>query len=272
MKERPVKRFKKTLMTGEVAKLLDCSPDEVRRLENDGELVAGRTRGKHRRFARDTVDAYKRRRLSRSHPPSLDQKPQLRLRRALPSQGEDIPPDSVDDLEALQALADAHPLPPPPPPPLSAIDALRLQTLRIQGLVAIPFNAPPSWRQRVEAELERFVTVERFPALQSPLVAYEIVTARVQEVLQPYREEVAQQAARDDAAQHDVQALITYGRDHARHATDDWEVQARWKAQSDVDRILKAEVTASMTQREIRQLVDEILDRYPEERDEEEDE
>ena len=45
------------LITSEVAVILKCSVDEVRRLETDGEIVAVRTRGRHRHFDPASVEA-----------------------------------------------------------------------------------------------------------------------------------------------------------------------------------------------------------------------
>jgi excisionase family DNA binding protein len=258
---------KKTLTTGEAAKLLDCSVDEVRRLVTDGVLVSVRTRGKHRRISRASTLAYKRRRESPARRPAP--KPVRPPRHEPPPRFKEEPPDFeefVEDEETLQALAAAHPLPPPPP---TAADRTRLEMLRVHAILWTPYNVPSEWRQKVSDDLDRFITHERFSPTDllgdGPRAAIE---ARITEVLAPYRDQVT----RAEEAERQRQALIAYGRDHARHVTGDWDIQAQIKAQSEVDRVLKAETTASMTQRAVRELVEEILERYAEEPDEEEDE
>ena len=132
--------------------------------------------------------------------------------------------------------------------------------LRVHGTLCIPWDVPHEWRQKVSEDLDRFVTYERFPPTADPFDAavHTAIEARVAEVLAPYHKEAAR--ARD--AERRRQALITYGRDHARHITATWDFTSGTQARSEVDRVLRAEVKPTMTEREVRLMVDEILEKY----------
>src|SRR5439155_14339763 len=252
------------LITSEVAVILKCSVDEVRRLETDGEIVAVRTRGRHRHFDRASVEAYRRRRTA-PHRKSAPRKTEPdRLARRPTARGEPLPSelDEVfDEEEALRALAEEQAPPPPPLLPPTILDHARLSMLRMHGTLCIPF-VPPEWHEKVTDDLERFITYERFPPTADLLdaAAHTAIEARVAEVLAPYHKEAAR--ARDAERRRD--ALIAYGRDHARHITATWDFISGAQARREVDRVLRAEVKPTMTERDDRLMVDEILDKYSE--------
>ncbi len=252
------------LITSEVAVILKCSVDEVRRLETDGEIVAVRTRGRHRHFDRASVEAYRRRRTA-PHRKSVPRKTEPDRPARRPTAGGEPLPSELDEIldeeEALRALAEEQAPPPPPLPPPTILDHARLSMLRMHGTLCIPF-VPPQWHEKVTDDLERFITYERFPPTADLLdaAAHTAIEARVAEVLAPYHKEAAR--ARD--AERRRQALITYGRDHARHITATWDFTSGAQARSEVDRVLRAEVKPTMTEREVRLMVDEILEKYSE--------
>ncbi len=263
------RKRKPYLTTSEVAVILKCSVDEVRRLEGDREIVAERTRGRHRHSDPGPLEAYRRgrtrprRKLAARKPEHPQRRPQERtLEEPLPRELEEV----LHEEEALRAMAEEHAPPRPSLPPPTFLDQLRIDMLKLHGAYCIPFEVPPvptEWRQKVSDDLGRFVTYERFPPSptdpldSAPRAAIE---ARVNEVLAPYLTEAARQ--RDAERRRD--ALIAYGRVHARHITANWDYRSRSDGLSEVDRVLGAEVKPTMKEREVRLMVDEILDKYSE--------
>lgn len=253
------------LITSEVAVILKCSVDEVRRLETDGEIVAVRTRAGTGISTPRPSRPYRRRRTA-PHRKSIPGKtePARPERRPL-ARGEPLPSELdeiLDEEEARRALAEEQAPPPPPLPPPTIFDYARLSMLRMHGTLCIAFDVPPEWHEKVTDDLERFITYERFPPTADLLdaAAHTAIEARVADVLAPYHKEAAR--ARD--AEQRRQALITYGRDHARHITTTWDFTSGAQARSEVDRVLRAEVKPTMTEREVRLMVDEILEKYSE--------
>jgi hypothetical protein len=211
---------------------------------------------------------------------------------------EELPPpdDFDDDLEsevyvrppappppvvrAPQQLFPQRPAPAPPPPvavasrgPETAFaDRLRLQTIKTQGRAAIPWNAPAEWQGKVIADLERFVTPTQFPDDLSLFKAGEIVRARVDEMLRPWREAedkaVRQKKAKTEADQRRA-VLIAHGTEYARRATLDWDYSATIEARDEVRKVLEREVEHDWTEREVESAVDEVLDEWDDEDEEE---
>ena len=67
----------------------------------------------------------------------------------------------------------------------------RLVALKQYGLNQVPWGVPDSWRAKVATALEGYVTLEHFPSWVSDQQAYAFVRGKVDELLQPYRDEVA---------------------------------------------------------------------------------
>ena len=143
------------LITSDVAVILKCSVDEVRRLETDGEIVAVRTRGRHRHFDPASVEAYRRRRTA-PHRKSVPGKAERdRPPRRPTARGEPMPSELdeiLDEEEALRALAEEQ-APPPPLPPPTILDHARLSVLRMHGTLCIPFDIPPEWHEKATHDL-----------------------------------------------------------------------------------------------------------------------
>jgi excisionase family DNA binding protein len=284
--------------TGEAARYLDVSVDKMRKLDETGELRASRTPGKHRRYARKACDAYLARR-GRSSKPNADQhNPRPRpIARPRPD-----PEPSDDDVEAFEPgdeYFEPFVEPPPPPPPPNPFEQLereraerrkreeeeapirRLVTLKQFGLRQVPYGTPDTWRAKVAAALESFVTLKTFPNWIDDTQAYAIVRGKVEEVLQPYHEEVerrkADQARKEQQAFNErrVRQLVEYGKSYASNQTLwTWESDDRARAVRDVERMLQDEVEADWTELDVKDAVDDELREWDEEdaEDDEDDE
>lgn len=295
-KQRGKKPSPEWLTTSEAARYLGVSVDKMRELDASGELRASRTKGKHRRFSRKALDAYVARHGRRSKPKV--ERPKSRPR-PIPRPQPD-PEAFDDDVDAFEpGDEDFEPFvePPPPPPPPNPFEKLerelaerkkreaeeaplrRLATLKQYGLSQVPYGTPDSWRGKVASALEGFVTLKTFPTWINDTEAYRIVRGKVEEVLQPYNEEVArkktdeaqkEQEARDERR---VQQLIEYGKSYASSKTLwDWESDDRARALRDVERMLQDDVESGWTEQDVKDAVDDELREWElEEDDDEED-
>lgn len=297
------------LTIGQTARRLRLEVDTVRRLERAGLIKAARTAGGHRRFAAEEVERYRRNakaRASRSARPhahrrqsqrpasrSVDESSLSDTELGLVLEDEDIE-DSWLEGEELEAPPPPRPihirLPKPMPytpksvAPADAQERARLQDIKRQGRNAMPWGIPTEWEGRVIAELERFVTPIQFPAYLTPAKASDLVTSRVEEVLRPYHEAV-QKAERDRKAAEQkalqefknreelkrrLSTLVACGIDYARRETSDWDYSAGYDARAEVVRILGRDVKHDMTQLEVESLVDDVLDQWDDDDDEDE--
>ncbi|MBP6669193.1 MAG: excisionase family DNA-binding protein [Gemmatimonadales bacterium] len=152
------------------------------------------------------------------------------------------------------------------------LDQMRLQRIKGYGRSAMPYGLPAEWQGRVIAELERFVTLIQFPSDLSDAKAAEIVRARVDEVLRPWRES-EEKAARQKKAKEEADrrraALIAHGNDYARRETSDWDWSASHEARDEVKKVLEREVEHDWTEREVEDEVDEVLDEWDDDEDDE---
>ncbi|MDP3909652.1 MAG: excisionase family DNA-binding protein [Gemmatimonadales bacterium] len=282
---------KQWFTTSEAARYLDVSVDKVRQLDQSGDVRASRTQGKHRRFARRTLDAYLARKGRRSWPKVNRPKPRPR-----PIAPQPDPEQFDDDGDAFEpGDEDFEPFvePPPPPPPPNPFETLereraerrkreaeeaplrRLATLKQYGLGQVPYGTPDMWRAKVASALEGFVTLKTFPSWINDTEAYRIVRGKVDEVLQPYQEEVAHKKA-EDARKHQewlderrVQQLVEYGKSYASSKMGwDWESDDRARALRDVERVLQKEAEAGWTEQDVRDAVDDELAKWEDEDDE----
>jgi len=289
---------KQWLTTSEAARYLGVSVDKMRQLDESGELPAERTKGGHRRFSRRALDAYLARNGSRSK--RKDERPKPRSRPVArpepePEPLDEDPEDFEPSDEEFESFVEPPPPPPPSPNPLEKLahelaerkkregeEALlrRLATLKQYGLSQIGWGVPDSWHARVAAALESYVTLKTFPAWVSDVDSYRIVRGKVQEVLQPYHDEVARKKAEEarreeeaankrrqeeEEAQEErrVQELINDGMRHARSETlFDWESEDRDRALRDVERMLKDSVESDWTEHEVKDAVNDELDEW----------
>lgn len=277
---------KKWFSSSEAARYLGVSVDTIRQLDESGELPAERTKGGHRRFSRRALDAYLAKQGRRNKPKA--QRPTLPPR-----------PIAVDDeVDAFEpGDEDFEPFvePPPPPPPPNPFEKLarelaernkreaeeaplrRLATLKQHGLSQVPYGTPDSWRGKVASALEGFVTLKTLASWINDTEAYRIVRGKVDEVLQPYQQEVtlkkADEARKEQEARDKqrVQQLVTYGKSYASSKTLwDWESDDRARVLRDVERELQNEADAGWTEQRVKDAVDDVLDEW-EDDDEEDD-
>src|SRR6266581_6195838 len=285
---------KKWFSASEAARYLDVSVDKVRQLDQSGELPAERTKGGHRRFSRKALDAYLARK-GRGGSPRVQErsrKPSRQVERPepIPDPLEEDPEDFEPGDEYRERFVEA---PSPPPPPINPLERFtremeerrkrdaeeaplrRLVTLKQYGLNQIGWGIPDSWHARVAAALESYVTLKTFPAWVSDVDAYRIVRGKVEEVLQPYHDEVARKKAeealreeeaatkrrqQEEEAREDrrVQELIDDGMRHARSETlFDWDPDDRARALRDVERMLKDEVEPDWTEQDVKDAVND---------------
>ena len=285
---------KQWFTTSEAARYLDVSVDKMRELDETGELRASRTEGKHRRFARKACDAYLARG-RRSKPKADHPKPRPRPI-ARPQPHPEQFDDDADEFDPAEEDFEPFVEPPPPPPPPNPFEKLereladwtkreaeeaplrRLTRFKQYGLEQVPYGTPDSWRGKVALALEGFVTLKTFPEWINDAEAYRILRGKVDEILQPYKEEVARekedQGRKEQEAQDErrVQQLIEYGK---RHASNEipfaWDWQDRDRAARDVERMLKDSVEADWTENDVKDAVNDELDDWEDENIEDED-
>ena len=106
------------------------------------------------------------------------------------------------------------------------------------------------------------------PADLSHATAVEIVRARVDEVLRPWRDaevKAAQEKKAKEEADRRRMALIAYGNNYASRETTGWDWSASTEARDEVKKVLEREVEHAWTEREVEDEVDEILARWDDE-------
>ena len=268
----------------------------MRQLDESGELPAERTKGGHRRFSRRALDAYLAKQGRRNKPKS--QRPTVPPRPiARPRPNPEPVDDEVDAFEAGDEDFEPFVEPPPPPPPPNPFERIarelaerkqreaeeaplrRLATLKQYGLDHVPHGAPDIWRAKVASALESFVTLKAFPNWIDDTQAYRIVRGKVDEVLQPYQEEVARKKEDEDRKTQEaqderrVQQLIEYGKSYASSKTLwTWESDDRARVLRDVERLLQDHVDAEWTEQDVKDAVDDELAEWEDDEDEEEEE
>jgi excisionase family DNA binding protein len=293
------------LTIGQAAERLNLAVDTVRRLERDGKLEAERSTGGHRRFREDVVEAYRKRhgRAARtvSRPPAALKPVPQPWRRPEPDLPEAMfadEPYEDDEPPAWEDATDDEIPPTVSPTPtvrapvqsfLSTMNAeasdmldriqadaalARLKRLKAGGLSSIPYGVSGSWRAKVIADLETFVTSSRFPDWVAEGEAAGIVRARVEEILKPQREESTREAAetarqKEEKDREDtVRSLIEHGMQHARWNTiTGWEHTPAEEAREEVEEALRDEVKPNWTRQRVEDRVDEILSKWDEEDD-----
>ena len=283
MKTKPKQWFS----ASEAARHLGLSVDKVRQLDESGELPAERTKGGHRRFSRRPLDAYLAKQDRRNKP---------KAQRPTPPPRPIAVDDEVDAFEPSDEEFEPFVEPPPPPPPPNPFEKIarelaerkqreaeeaplrRLATLKQYGLDHVPRGAPDIWRAKVASALESFVTLKAFPNWIDDAQAYRIVRGKVDEVLQPYQEEVERKKsdesrkAQEDQDERRVQQLIDYGKSYASSKMGwDWESDDRARALRDVERMLQDDAESGWTEQDVKDAVDDELREWELEEDDEED-
>ena len=276
--------MKKLLTIGQVAARLGRSVDFVRQETDDGELQAEpRGKGKYRHYTEAAVAAYeakqqRHRPAPRAHaqPKQASAPPQLRRQVRFSM---DRKPTEYEEPFWSEPLAIEPPAPPAPRTP-SPMERLYLDTLISGGILTTPWDLPAAWRAKLQADLEEYVTIERFPMGGNVTSASAMIRHHVDGMLAPYhdakKKEEDQVRAREAAAREAAQrrqALINYGHQLVEHelATWAWD-DPKDQARRDVDLVLQAEVKPEWEERTVRELVQEQLDQYQEDDEDDDDE
>ena len=281
------------LTIGQAAERLGLAVDTLRRLENDGLIKAERTPGAHRRFSLEAIEDFRATQQAPQKPPPVPPRPKSRPRPPAPVRSE--PDESWDDWE------DDFVYEPPPPRPRAREfswspprvetpaapaetpaarvdekpedDSKRLNAIKQHAAAWIPYDIPDRWRAKVIEDLEAYVTAERFPAWTPDWEARAIAQGRIEEVLKPFRDELAAEAARREEARNAerrVAALIDHGTDDARRETSlGWDYTPAVEARRAVEEELKARVKPDWTQRRVEKLVDQVLADWEDDDDDE---
>ena len=268
--------MKRLLTIGQVAARLGRSVDFVRQRTDDGQLKAEpRGKGKYRHYTEAAVAAYEAKEQRHRPPPRAQPQPKRPSppprppRPARPAIGPALFPD---DERLWDDELDVEPPTPPSPHAPSPAERVYLDTLIVVGMLGAPWGLPEEWRGKLHADLEQYVTIERFPMGDSAFSAPTTIRHHVEAVLAPYhdakKKEEERERAREAAAQAAEErrcALISYGRqllenELASWASDDPKDEAR----REVDLVLQAEVKPDADEQRVRELVTELLDRYEE--------
>jgi excisionase family DNA binding protein len=263
------------LSIGAAARRLGLSVDTVRALVQTGELEDIRTSGGHRRFDPAVLDAHmarhSRRRARRRQDfherrPEADwHEPQAREPRTLRALATEPKPALEEATNSPTRIVDQF------------VENARLDELKSYGRSLIPYDATASARSAVIETLATCVNASRYPATTPSWEARQAIDAKVAAVLEPFNAEAAHMAEMEAAreARREVRvrderrldSLIERGKWHAFVETRDWDVDDANDARADVLEALEDEVEADWTEREVNELVDEVLEAWNEEFD-----
>jgi excisionase family DNA binding protein len=268
------------LPIGAAARRLGLSVDTVRALVQTGELEDIRTSGGHRRFDPAVLDAHMARRSGRRARRSQDfherrpeaewQEPQAREPRALrPLATEPPKPPLEESTNSLTRIVDR------------VVENARLDELKSYGRSLIPYDATAGARSAVIETLASYVNASRYPATTPSWEARQAIEAKVAAVLEPFNAEAARAAEMKAAKEarravrvrdeRRLDSLIERGKWHAFMKTVAWDVDDAEEARADVLEALEDHVEPNWTEREVIELVDEVLDEVLKEWNEESD-
>jgi hypothetical protein len=275
----------KLLTIGQVAKRLRRSVDYVRRLDDEGILKSEpRRKDEHRRYREEVVTGYLAKQQGQHRRTLARVLSKPARRQPAPRVGLPEPHHFLEEDELPDEWIDPSPPAPPTPRQPSLAETVHLDILHLSGMNDGPWALPVEWRAKLNADLKKYITLERFPLNGNPLVTSLQISKHVRDFLEPYREEQAVAAERQrkeqaaeadrqrqlkqaaDAAERRRQELIDYGRQVAQRETASWA----WddptaEARGDVEQVLRAEVKADWEESTVRELVENRLDRYEEE-------
>jgi len=256
------------LSIGAAARRLGLSVDTVRALVQTGELEDTRTIGGHRRFDPAVLDAYvarhsrgRARRSQDFHEPRPDaewHEPQAREPRALRPPATEPKPPLEGSTNSLTRIVDR------------LEEDARLDKLKSYGRSLIPYDATAGARSAVIETLASYVNASRYPATTPSWEARQAIDAKVAAVLEPFNAEAARVAEMKAAKEARIalrvrderrlDSLIEHGKSHAFAKTVAWDVDDAKEARAEVLEALENEVEADWTEREVDELVDQVLD------------
>ena len=136
----------------------------------------------------------------------------------------------------------------------------RLERLRRYGR-ALSLLAPPEYQAKVTRDLESFVNPSQFPVGLGDVAAYQYLSARVEQLLAPWRavkETERREAVKASERAHKISLAMIY----ARTRTYDWDSEDATVARADVQEALEDEVAADWSNAELHELVDDVLDDF----------
>jgi excisionase family DNA binding protein len=267
------------LSIGAAARRLGLSVDTVRALVQTGELEDIRTSGGHRRFDPAVLEAHmarhNRRRARRSHalherrPEAEWREPQVREPRTLRPLPTEPKPALEESTSSLTPIVDQF------------VENARLGELKSYGRSLIPSDATAGARSAVIETLASYVNASRYPATTPSWEARQAIDAKVAAVLEPFNAEAARAAEMKAAREarrvalvreeRRLDLLIEHGKSHAFAKTVAWDVDDAKEARARVLEALENEVEPDWTDREVDELVNEILDEVLKEWNEESD-
>jgi hypothetical protein len=265
------------LTIGEVAARLGRSVDFVRKETDEGRLRA-EPRGEkgHRQYRDAAVTVYEARYGRGGRGTSAPtRKPTIPARRvsAPPQAARAVRPVPEDFWED-----DLEPMVTGPRTP-TATERVYLNNLVVSGMREAPWDLPADWRAKMHADLEQYITVDRFPYPESQYSALQGIRLHIEEFLSGYRDaknkEVERERVREEAAsaaERNRRALISYGNQLLELELRTWEyADPTSEARTEVQTVLNAEVKADWEEGDVRDLVNEVLARYEPEEDDGED-
>ena len=278
----------KLLSIGQVAKRLGVSVDVVRSLEERGELKARRTPGGHRRYLPADVDrlngrqrAGRSRTQSRSSRKPAPRRPSPAVEARRPAEPDYDAFDVEEDvltMDALKAEAEREAA-----KQQAAVEAKaraaaadaeqqRLEGLKKYGRELAFYSLPAEWAARVVEDLEEFVTPKRVPSSLAPRQAQEIVGARVNNFKEQYHDEEDKRRKQEDDARR-IEWLTAWGKSYAVSATNgvNWGSAEQDRARREVETELKHKVKADMSEGNVKDLVEDVLNRWEDPEDDDED-
>lgn len=171
-------------------------------------------------------------------------------------------------------------------------EAARLQSLKSYGTSSIPYDVPVTVRSKIVEELEAYVTSERLPAWVSTWEQQRLVRGRVDSIVEAHRKKVkdeaeqmrveearqaavgkarraAAEAASKVKAEADrlVQELIDHGKRYAEDDLLEFDPSDRWDVRLAIAKALGEEVGADWSERDVEDLVEDVLDEETEDDD-----
>lgn len=136
----------------------------------------------------------------------------------------------------------------------------RLDDLRSYGRMCAVW-APPEYQAKVVRDLLSSVNIGDYPPDMPDYLSRVQVNARVEELLNPWKDGQARDRTRIEEA-HKRDSLVLSGRYYAQSETLSWEPAEAARAKRAVERALKDEVEPDWTKGEVRDLVDDVLDEW----------
>jgi len=258
---------------GEVAARLGRSVDFVRDETDAGRLKAEPRRGnEHRKYRELSVITYEARyggRAPRQAPrPAPAPARPVPVRRPAPNPLP-LPEDYWED-----EVEDRAPRSPTPN------EQVYINILVVRGMNEAPYDLPGDWRVKLQEDLEKFITIDRFPYPESEPTAMQSIRLHIEGFVHAYREYKkkeedkyrAIQSAEVDA-RGKVRDLIAYGQRLLELELGTWELDdPKSEARTEVQTVLSAEVKADWTEGDVRELVNDVLGQYEEDDESDDDE